>query len=116
MVSASAANVIAIKALRALPASAKSQRKAASRSTTLYAMAEGGASVTAAIVWRVTSVHTARPAWAALTPASRNCQWWEITIMFIVVVAIVLVSCLLQHVGEQIIITIVSCMLYRFVV
>lgn len=69
-VSASAANVIAIKASRALPASAKCQRKAASSSTTPSAMAEGGAGATAASVWRVTSVHTARPVWAAPTPAS----------------------------------------------
>lgn len=85
------ANVIAIMASRALPANAKSQRKAASRSTTSSAMAVGGASVTAASVWRVTSVHTARPAWAAPTPASQNCQWWEITIMIVAVVAIVVV-------------------------
>lgn len=54
-------------------------------------MAEGGASVTAASVWRVTSVHTARPAWAALIPASQNCQWLEITIMIVAVAAIVVV-------------------------
>lgn len=116
MASASAANVNAEMALRALPVSAKSQRNAASKSTTPSAMAEGGASVTAASVWRVTSVHTARPAWAAPTPASQNCQWWKIAFMIVAAVVVVLVSCLLQNFGKQVIMNIFSCLMQTFVI
>lgn len=99
--SANAVNVNAMKASRALPASAKSQRNAASKSTTSSAMAEGSASVIVASVWRVTRDQTARTAWAAPTSASQSCQWWKITIMivdfaFVVVVVVIFASCFLQ--------------------
>lgn len=72
MVSATVAIVNAILASRAQPVSVRCLQKAVLPPTTLYAMEEGNASVTAVSVTRVTSIHDARHALAALTLARPN--------------------------------------------
>lgn len=74
MVSATVGIVNAIQASRAQPVSVRCLQKAVLPPTTLYAMEEGNASVTAVSVTRVTSIHDARHALAALTLARPNCK------------------------------------------
>lgn len=68
-VNATVVNVNATQALRVQPVSVRCLRRAVLPLTTLCAMAEGAASVTAVSVRRDTSVHDVRHAWAALTLA-----------------------------------------------
>lgn len=73
-VSATVANVSAIQATKAQPASVRCLRRAVVALTTLSAMAEGLASVTAVNVRRDTNVHDARYAPVALIHARPNCK------------------------------------------
>lgn len=74
MVSATVANVNAIKIMRAQPASAGCLMRAVVPWRILCAMVEGSASVIAVNVMRDTSVHDVRPALDALTLARPNCK------------------------------------------